>query len=183
MKRNIFRNTIVVFILIAIASSCKKDVPPGGTAVQVMAGDWHVKVNDNSGYYITMYTFNTSDDSSTQMWLQANGLTSNNIHIPNPGGSASMPGLPIGVKGKVNVDVANQTFSGSNITNINSNATNVPTFSIANGKVTSNGTVGPGSDSPADLITFDLIVNGVTYKVSGYHRTGYLEDLPPSERP
>lgn len=168
--------------MIVFASACKKDVPAGGTAVQNMAGDWHVKVNDDSGYYVTMYTFNTSDNSSSVMWVQANGLTSNNIHVNTDPAEGPVRGLPIGVKGKVNVDIVNQTFSGSNITNVNTNATNVPTFSIANGKVTTNGTVGPESKSPADQITFDLIVNGVTYKVSGYHRTAYLEDLPPEEQ-
>ena len=164
MKKYIFRNTIVVFIMIVFASSCKKDVPPGGTSVQNMAGDWYVKVN-NAGNYSSLLTFNTSANTSTEMWVQTSAALSS-------GGTA------IGVKGKVPVDIGAQTFSGTNITNIATTKTTIPTFSVANGKVVVNGTVGPASNAPADLISFDLIVNGVTYKIEGYHKTGYLEDIP-----
>jgi len=150
MKKYIFRNTIVVFIMIVFASSCKKDVPPGGTSVQ---------------NYSSLLTFNTSANTSTEMWVQTSAALSS-------GGTA------IGVKGKVPVDIGAQTFSGTNITNIATTKTTIPTFSVANGKVVVNGTVGPASNAPADLISFDLIVNGVTYKIEGYHKTGYLEDIP-----
>ncbi len=164
MKKNIIRNTIVVFIMIALTSACKKDVPPGGTAVQVMAGDWYVKVN-NTGNYFSVLTFNTSDDSSTEMWVQTSAALASG-------------GTSIAVKGKIPVDINTKTFSGTNIVNIAASKTTIPTFSIANGKVVTNGTVGPASNSPADQILFDLIVNGVTYKIEGYHKTGYLEDIP-----
>lgn len=176
MKKYILRNTLILLSVLLSVSSCKKDlVPAGGTNVEKMAGDWYVKVNNGTGFYLTIYTFNTADNSSTAMWLQANGLTDNNIHVKT---DAAVPGLPIGVKGKVNVDLGGQTFSGANITNENTNAA-VKTFSIANGKIITNGTTGPASKTPSDAISFDLIVNGVTYKVSGYHKTGFLEDIPP----
>jgi hypothetical protein len=163
MKKNILMNTIIMSLLIVFSFSCKKDEPVGGTGVQNLSGDWHVRVND-AGAYSSLYTFNTADNTTTQMWVQATGLRSGTVNI--------------GVKGKVDVNVADQTFSGANIANIGTNKTTLPTFSIANGKVTTNGTVGPVSKTPADAITFDLIINGVTYKVSGYHKTGFMEDLP-----
>ena len=164
MKRNIFINTVVILIVTVFASSCKKDVPAGGTSVQNMAGDWYVKVN-NTGNYSQMLTFNTSANSSTEMWLQTSAALKSGT-------------TTIGVKGKVAVELGGQTFSGTNVANIASTKTAIPTFSIANGKVVTNGTVGPESQAPADMISFDLIVNGVTYKIEGYHKTGYLEDIP-----
>jgi len=164
MKKNIFINTVVVFIIIVFASGCKKDVPAGGTSVQNMAGDWYVKVNNTGSYYAVM-TFNTSANSSTEMWVQTSASLKSGTTV-------------IAVKGKVPVEIGAQTFSGTNIANIATTKTTIPTFSIANGKVVTNGTVGPESNAPADLISFDLIVNGITYKIEGYHKTGYLEDIP-----
>lgn len=164
MKKNIYINTIVVLMMIVFASACKKDVPPGGTSVQDMAGDWYIKVN-NTGDYFSVLTFNTSANSSTEMWVQTSAALVS--------GTTS-----IAVKGKVPVELGAKTFSGTNIANIAATKTTIPTFSIANGKVVPNGTEGPVSKSPADLISFDLIVNGVTYKIEGYHKTGYLEDIP-----
>lgn len=154
---------MLVLLLLTIASSCKKDDNVGGTAVEKLAGDWHVKVNGGTTYY-SLYTFNTADNSNSEMWIQSAGLKAGTTAI--------------GVKGKVGVNVSEQTFSATNVTNIASTSATIPTFSIANGKVITNGTVGPVSKTPADSISFDLIVNGVTYKVEGYHKTGFLEDLP-----
>src|SRR5690606_37812279 len=101
-------------------------------------------------------------DSSSEMWVQTSAALSSG-------------GTSIAVKGKVPVDISTQSFSGTNIANIAASKTTIPTFSIANGKVVTNGTIGPASKTPADQILFDLIVNGVTYKIEGYHKTGYLE--------
>jgi hypothetical protein len=70
-------NIIFIFIaLITVAiSACKKDPEPGGTAVQDMAGDWHVKVNE-AGAYSTLLTFNTSENTPNVMWVQGTGLKS-----------------------------------------------------------------------------------------------------------
>lgn len=151
--------------MIVLAAACKKDVPAGGTAVQNMAGDWYVKVNGTGDYY-SVLTFNTADNSSTEMWVQTSAAIKSGATV-------------IAVKGKVPVELGGQTFSGSNIANIASTKATIPTFSIANGMIVPNGTIGPNSKTPADLISFDLIVNGVTYKIEGFHKTGYLEDIPP----
>lgn len=147
-------------------SSCKKKLEVGGTAVQKMSGDWIVLIDDDreEGNFI-ISTFNTSDNSSTQLWIQANTLTT------EADGN-------FGIKGKINVDLNAMTISGTNIANIGRSAAANPTFNISNGKIVTNGTVGPGSNTPTDLISFDLTVRGKTYKIEGYHQTGFLEDEP-----
>ena len=150
-------------LLVLFSSSCKKDQEIGGTAVQNLAGDWYVKVN-STGPYIVLSTFNTSANLSTEMWLQSTGLKSGTTAL--------------GVKGKVSVDVSSQTFTAASVANVAATSTTIPTFSVANGKVVSNGTVGPGSKTPTDLISFDITINGVSYKVEGFHKTGFQSDLP-----
>ena len=49
-------------------SACKKDEPVGGTAVQDLSGEWWVQI-DGEGDYYGISTYNTADNSSTQMWL------------------------------------------------------------------------------------------------------------------
>ena len=154
---------ILGFTMATLLYSCQKDAEIGGTAVQDMSGDWHVRVNE-TGSYFTLYTFNTSDNSPNLMWVQGTGLK-----------TAS---TAIGVKGKVPIVYSDKTFGGENIENIAATKADIPEFSIASGKIIPNGTVGPASKSPTDSIYFELNVNGVVYKVSGFHKTGFLEDLP-----
>ncbi|WP_052496368.1 lipid-binding protein [Pedobacter lusitanus] len=163
MKKNIIINTVVMALLVIFSSSCKKDQEIGGTAVQNLAGDWYVKVN-GTGPYIVLSTYNTSANVSTEMWLQSTGLKSGTTAL--------------GVKGKVSVDVSSQTFTAANTANVAGTSATIPTFSVANGKVVSNGTVGPGSKTPTDLISLDITINGVSYKVEGFHKTGFQSDLP-----
>lgn len=163
MKKN---NKMIIILWLAIVafhiSSCKKDNEVGGTLVERMAGDWLVTVNDGDELY-EIYSYNTSDNNATQMWIDAPDLTAN--------------GLSIHVKGKIGVDLGNQLFSGNNVSNILT-GTASPTFSIAKGKIITNGTVGPISKTPTDLISFDLIINNATYQIKGYHKTGFISDLP-----
>ncbi|MDQ0636844.1 hypothetical protein QF042_000409 [Pedobacter sp. W3I1] len=158
-------NIIFIFIaLITVAiSACKKDPEPGGTAVQDMAGDWYVKVNE-AGAYSTLLTFNTSENTPNVMWVQGTGLKSG--------------ATVLAIKGKTGVDYPNKLFSATNIANVSTAAGRPASFSIANGKIIPNGTKGPVSKSPTDSIYFELNVDGAVYKVGGYHKTGFLEDLP-----
>lgn len=139
--------------------------------MQNMAGEWVVRVNDIGKYY-TITTYNTSANVSTEMWLQASGLRDSLSHTNIPG-----------VKGKVGVEITAQAFSANGATNVASNSATVPTFTVANGKVITNGTTGPVSKTPADSIYFELTVSGATYKVSGFHRTGFMTDEPASLNP
>jgi len=161
MKKNIIINAVMMLLLVVLSSSCKKDQEIGGTAVQNLSGDWYVKVN-NTGAYMTLYTYNTSANLATEMWVRSTALKAGTTVL--------------GVQGKVAVDAGNQTFTATNTANIAATKTTIPTFSVANGKVVTNGTTGPVSKTPTDAISFDLTVNGITYKVEGYHKTGFMED-------
>ncbi|MEJ2904910.1 lipid-binding protein [Pedobacter panaciterrae] len=155
--------TLMLMVIAAVyATSCKKDVDYGGTVMQKMSGDWHVSV-DNSAKRYNLYSFNTADNSAKQFWIQSTGLRAGTKNIA--------------IKGKINVDLGSQTFSVSNVTNV---AVGAPytSFSISNGRIITNGTVGPGSGTPTDSITFDLNIDGATFKVTGRHKTGFVEDRP-----
>ena len=165
MKNHKILILLLAVVLASFNISCKKDQEIGGTAMQKMSGDWYVTINgDEENGHFSLFTYNTSDNSSTQMWLHSDRLRDE--------------GVLIAMKGKISADVNGMTFSGTNIANIGLSGTANPTFSIANGKVVTNGTVGPVSNTPTDLISFDLTIGGVTYKIEGYHKTGFVEDLP-----
>ncbi|SEA92735.1 lipid-binding protein [Pedobacter hartonius] len=164
MKKNIIINAVMMLLLIVLSSSCKKDQEIGGTAVQNLSGDWYVRVN-NTGAYVILSTYNTSANVATEMWVRSTALKAGTTVI--------------GIQGKVAVDVGNQAFTATNTANIAATKTTIPTFSVANGKVVTNGTTGPVSKTPTDSISFDLTINGVTYKVEGYHRTGFMLDEQP----
>ncbi|MXV49879.1 hypothetical protein GS399_02770 [Pedobacter sp. HMF7647] len=149
-------------IIVVSMASCKKDPEVGGTAVQDMSGDWFVRVNE-TGPYIALSTFNTSDNAPNLMWVQSTGLKS---------GSTA-----IGIKGKVSIDYSSKVMSATGVQNIAATKTTIPVFDVA-GKIIANGTKGFKSGTPTDSIYFDLKINSTQYRVSGYHKTGFMEDLP-----
>jgi hypothetical protein len=153
MKKYIY---ILGLFVIGI-SSCKKDEVIGGTAVQDMSGEWFLQENGEGGY-IKIVTYNTSDDSSTQMWFDDEGTLWD-------------------VKGKVNVDVNNKTFSGTDI----ENQIYESKFTVTNGKIIKGGAKGPVSNSVTDAISFDISFDdddepGKVYHFVGYHRTKFPGD-------
>lgn len=165
-KLNILIKVFAIVGIVAAFSSCKKDPEVGGTAVQKMAGEWFVTVDQDSVVY-TMDTYNTSDNKGNEMWIGPLAyFVAGDYH-------------PLAVKGKITVDLNSMSFSGTNVTNVleDTNA-DIPNFSVANGKIITNGAKGPVSKTPTDSISFDLQINGVTHKVQGYHRTGFLLDEP-----
>lgn len=163
MKHRNILSIILLVIVTFCASSCDKDDDAGGTAVQDMAGDWYVRVNE-TGSYFTLYTFNTSNNDPDLMWVQSTGL--------------AFEDTALGIKGKVPIVYSQKTFGGENIENIAATKADIPNFAIASGTILPNGTVGHVSKTPTDSIYFELNVNGQTYKVSGFHKTGFMEDLP-----
>ena len=162
MKKNRFLYVPMIILLLNFISSCQKDPEPGGTAVQNMAGDWYVQWEGLPGTYFSFSTYNTSANSATEMWFTDNGSFWSNA---GP------------VKGKVNVNMSNQTFSVQNTPNI---TPALPiTFSIRNGKIIPNGTKGPVSKNPTDSIYFEAEFSddpGTTYILKGYKRTGFAQD-------
>ncbi|QNK62741.1 hypothetical protein H7F33_19760 [Pedobacter sp. PAMC26386] len=150
-------------------TSCKKDVDPGGTAVQSLANEWYVQVQVvdltpgaptpavNTKYY-KMSTYNTADNQPNMIWFDdTNGYTQ--------------------VKLKANADVAGLSFSATGATDVNGSTDKV---TISNAKIVKDGAVGPSSKAVTDAISYDVKFssdnNLITYKFKGYARTRFVGD-------
>jgi hypothetical protein len=158
MKKYFYILTLFVLSI----SACKKDEPVGGTAVQDLSGEWWVQI-DGEGSYYGISTYNTADNSSSQMWL----------NLTNFWGSSTQT-----VFGKVNVNLDNKTITGQNIANAGTYTGGIK-FTVTNGKITTNGAVGPSSKAPTDAIALDVEFSddpGTVYHLKGYHRTKFVED-------
>lgn len=158
MKKYFYILTLCVLSI----SACKKDEPVGGTAVQDLSGEWWVQI-DGKGDYYGISTYNTADNSSSQMWL----------NLTNFWGSSTQT-----VFGKVNVNLDNKTITGQNIINAGTYTGGIK-FTVTNGKITTNGAVGPSSKAPTDAIALDVEFSddpGTVYHLKGYHRTKFVED-------
>jgi hypothetical protein len=160
MKKNIFFYSIIASIitLFTITSCEREDPDPGGTAVESMANEWWVALSDDPGNYYHFATYNTTSNSSTEMWLD----DYENFWQ---------------AKGKVAVDLNSLTFSGANV----QNGYYPSTFTVTNGIIIKNGAKGPVSGAVTDSISFDIVfdddpVVGTVYHFSGYGRTKFSED-------
>lgn len=162
MKKHIY---IFALFLLTI-SACKKDEVIGGTAVQDVSGEWWLQVqvvgpdgeiidDYNDEAYSSLSTYNTADNSSTQMWFE-DGYWS--------------------VKAKVNINLGNKTFSGDNVQNVSYDSK----FTITNGKILVGAAIGPVSKAVTDSIsytaTYDDDLDGNTYHFKGYRRTKFSGD-------
>ncbi|WP_053003668.1 lipid-binding protein [Sphingobacterium sp. Ag1] len=161
------------FLTIAVGFySCKKD-EVGGTATRDTAGEWYVIADavKADGSLVTkdvrklghfkIGTYNTVQNTSDKMWVD----DYNNFWK---------------FKGKVDLDLANMSFSGKNIQNASTRGDAKITFDITNGKVLKgvgrypNGTV-------ADSIVFEVKFSNDNpvgydhYRISGVRYSG-LED-------
>lgn len=161
MKKHIF----IFALFIITLSACKKDEVIGGTAVQDMSGEWWVQV-DGEGDYYSIITYNTADNSSSQMWMDASGFWA------GPGQHVSA---------KINVDVKNLTFSGDKVPNVGEYDSEEPlTWTITEGKIIKDGTKGPSSNAVTDSISFKVLfsddLSKTVYHLTGYHRTKFVGD-------
>lgn len=160
----------MILLLVSLAFTfvaCDNDTEPGGTAVEKMAGDWWVTVNafidgkeveDPFGAgHLQISTYNTASNSETEMWLDDLG----NFWE---------------YKLKVNVNYATRTFSTTGFVD---NVTYESKVKITDGKVLEKAATTP-SGMPADsivyMVQFDDDEDGLTYKVSGFRRTGFPAD-------
>lgn len=165
MKKYIY----ILSLLIVGLSGCKKDEPIGGTPVQDMSGEWWVQV-DGKGDFYKIVTFNTSDNSSTQMWVDLTEFWGTNT-----------PPKQL-VQTKANVNITDKTFSVTNGANVPDNGyQNDPNLKITikNGRVVTDGAVGPSSKQKTDAISLEVEFSddpGTIYKFSGYHRTKFPDD-------
>lgn len=152
---------VLLFTALAVSfTSCDNETEPGGTAVEKMAGDWWVtatvmqngnEVGDSGVGHFQMYTYNTAANVPTEMWLEDGGNFRN-------------------YKVRVNVDYNARTFTTNDF---------VEGVRITEGKIMEGAATTP-SGMPADsivyMIQFDDDPNGLTYKVSGFRRTGFPND-------
>ncbi|MBO9673461.1 MAG: hypothetical protein J7577_08450 [Sphingobacteriaceae bacterium] len=158
MKKYFYILTLFVLSI----SACKKDEPIGGTAVQDLSGEWWVQI-DGTGDYYGISTYNTADNSSSQMWLNLTKFYGNDSNT---------------IFGKVSVNLDSKTFNGQNVVNKGTYAGGL-TFTVTNGKVTPNGAVGPSSKAVTDAIALDVEFSddpGTIYHLKGYHRTKFVGD-------
>ena len=147
----------MILLLVSLAFTfvaCDNDTEPGGTAVEKMAGE----VEDPFGAgHLQMSTYNTASNSETEMWLDDLG----NFWE---------------YKLKVNVNYATRTFSTTGFVD---NVTYESKVKITDGKVLEKAATTP-SGMPADsivyMVQFDDDEDGLTYKVSGFRRTGFPAD-------
>lgn len=164
MKRYKITYLLATLSIILFLNSCTKDaIEPGGTTTMAMANEWWVQV-DNKGDYYHFSTYNTSSNSSTEMILDDLATFWGN----------SKDGR---VAAKINVNLANQTFTATKSPNVNPK---YPiTFSVTDGKILSKAAKSPGAKAVTDSINFKIEFSddpGTVYNFSGYARTRFGED-------
>lgn len=133
-----------------------------------LSGEWigDITGSDGSADKIIVHTYNTADESTTQMWLRVykyNGVT------------GTTTGAPYAIRGKVNINLQEKAFS---VTNELNNLTTANKFSVQNGVVKLESVTTP-SNTKADGITFTYTSErtpDVTYTVSAFRRTNWPED-------
>ena len=170
--KSIIRSLILLGVFAASFISCEtySDPKVDYTPIYPLSGEWRVRVTNlstnaliSSSMY-TLGTYNTEDNSSTQMWMRT---TSN---LPSSLGT---------LKAKIDCDVPSLSFSVTNGNNLNVTTNAIlGTVTITEGKVTLNSVTMP-SGVTSDRILFKLTSTkspGVSYLVEGYRRTRWNED-------
>ncbi|MDP4203773.1 MAG: lipid-binding protein [Bacteroidota bacterium] len=186
--KSIIRSLILLCVFAATFVSCEtySDPKVDYSSIYPLSGEWRVRIrNTNADTLVnktTMYTFgtyNTSDNSTTQMWLRTTSSIPSFINaIYNVGAKSTWP--PTTLKSKIQCDVTGLSFTTTGIIqnlNVTTNAV-IDTITITEGKVTLNSVSMP-SGVMSDRISFKLKKSkspGVTYLVDGYRRTRWNED-------
>jgi len=164
--KNILKLFLLLFIFGGLVLSCDRtgdgDVSDdqGGTSTQEMAGDWFVTTSVGGTQvadYARITTYNTSANNGQEMWIDDN----HNI-------------WDFKVKTPINYEA--KTFSGSGLhSSVDGYDVNV---TITNGKIIKGGATTTGGNK-SDAIEFDAEFSddpGTIYRISGYKRTGFVED-------
>jgi len=173
--------SIFLFCVFAVSfTSCETYSDPTVTysPIYPLSGEWRVRItNVTTGVMVSttaMYTFgtyNTSDNSTNQMWMRATSS------IPTFITTGTTPKT---ILSKINCDVPSLTFSTTGVVqNLNyTTAVVLDTISITEGKVTLNSVL-MKSGVMSDRIAFKLTKTksaGNTYFIEGYRRTRWAED-------
>ena len=169
-----FNKLFLLLFSLVVISSCENytDNPIEYSPIFPVSGEWRCRITDVAtgnlvvtGTATTVYsfaTYNTSDNSSTEMWIR----TTTNIG----GGLGTL-------RGKVSCDVPNLTFSAAATTRDISHTS--ATFSITDAKITREAISMP-SGVKADKISFTYTtskVPGSTFLIEGFRQTLWEEDL------
>jgi hypothetical protein len=177
--KSIIRSLILLCVFAATFVSCEtySDPKVDYSPIYPLSGEWRVRIrNTNADTLVNktgMYTFgtyNTSDNSTTQMWLRTTSA------IPSFHATSTLRTL----KSKISCDVTGLSFSTTGVVQnlgVTSNAV-IDTITITEGKITLNSVSMP-SGVMSDRISFKLKKSkspGITYLVDGYRRTRWNED-------
>ncbi|MEI2271514.1 hypothetical protein OHD16_05120 [Sphingobacterium sp. ML3W] len=156
------KNITFFFLLIlgGVIASCQKEEEIGGTATQKASGDWFVRYSDDGGKtfhadYLHFATYNSAANKSDELWLDDLKTFWE-------------------MKGLVTLDLNSLTFKGTKVKEVYNNIT----FDV-DGKILEGAAKGPGSKTPTDSIYMKIEFSddpGTEYILSGYKRTGFLED-------
>jgi hypothetical protein len=167
----IFKKISILFFFLSFAVGCEtyKDYEIEYSPVYPLCGEWLVRFTDTSvtpnvtSGLILLSTFNTADNSTSQMWVRATSTSSSYLGR---------------FDGKINCNVGGKTFTGENVLNTYYTTAPVPTFTITNGTVVPDG-YDTATGHKSDKITFtmtDTRKAGKTYTVSGFRRTLWPDD-------
>ncbi|SDP80153.1 Lipid-binding putative hydrolase [Mucilaginibacter sp. OK268] len=158
-KINTIVYTLLTFLVAVSFTSCQKDEKIGGTAVQSLAGEYWVKVDDGTGptaTYSKISLYNTSSNRADSVWIDDSQTY-------------------YGLKAKIHADVPSLTFSATNATE----TYNGVKVTILGGKILKKAATAPGSKLKTDSIYFKAQYSdspGVTFTYGGYARTGFDSD-------
>lgn len=174
----IVKKLFIVCFFLVFAAGCEtyKDYEIEYSPIYPLSGEWLVRFNDTSvspatsGLFV-MSTFNTADNSKTQMWIRVTSTSAT-------AGNVAYTGR---FDGKIDCDVAGKTFSGSNISNTYYTTAAVPTtqtFTITGGTIETDG-YDTATGGKSDKITFTMTDSrkpGRTFTVTGFRRTRWSDD-------
>ena len=167
------KRLIILCFFLVIAASCEtyKDYTIDYSPVYPLSGEWLVRFTDTSvtpnttSGIIVLSTFNTADNSTSQMWIRATSTSTSPSYVGR-------------FTGKINCNVTGLSFSGDNAVNTFYTVAPIPTFSVTEGTVVKDG-YDTATGGKSDKITFkmtDTRKAGKVYSVSGFRRTRWLDD-------
>lgn len=168
----------VLFALVAF-TSCETygDYEQEFSPVYPLSGQYYVKVYDQDGQEMLMYTYKDDDDNLVEVYgtyLYLYNTADNDadklwIKLP------SDEEFDAGILGKISCNVKTLTFSGAAGNLVDDGVTPVGEFNVTSGTVTLQSVTTP-TEGKADGIEVKYTLNDKTYTVKGFRRTGWSED-------
>jgi hypothetical protein len=160
---------LALFIILAVGCETYQDYEMEYSPIYPVCGEWIVKFTDTSVTpnvttgNIVLNTFNTADNSTTQMWIRSSST------------STTYMGR---FDGKIDCNVSGKSFNGNNASNTYYTTGIIPTFTITDGLIVTDG-FDTKSGGKSDKITFTMTDTrkvGKIYQAIGFRRTRWLVD-------